>query len=168
MAGAGPARLLAGALASLEGLMGAPAAGRVLLIEDDDLVRDATFTALTLAGYAVVAAPEGTAGLTALGAPGPFGRRPPDLILLDLVMPGLDGVAFLDAYRRTPGPHAPVVVFTAVRDAAAQATALAADGVLAKPFRLAELLTTVGRFARPPGDGPGAQGAPAPPAPRSG
>jgi DNA-binding response OmpR family regulator len=128
----------------------APTAGRVLLIEDDDLVREAVCTALTLAGYAVVAAPDGAAGLAALVPPGPFAPRPPDLILLDLVMPGLDGAGFLAAYRRTPGPHAPVVVFTAVRDAAERATTIAADGVLAKPFRVEELLATVGRFARPP------------------
>jgi CheY-like chemotaxis protein len=137
-------------------------AGRVLLIEDDDLVRDATLTALTLAGYEVVAAPDGAAGLAALGPPGPFTHRPPDLILLDLVMPVLDGPAFLDAYRRTPGPHAPVVVFTAAGDAAERATTIRADGVLAKPFRVEDLLATAGRFARRPAAAPGAHAAPGP------
>ena len=145
--------------------MGTPM-GRVLLIEDDDLVRDAADTALSLAGYTVVAAGDGAAGLAALAPPGPFGGRPPDLILLDLLMPGLDGASFLDAYRRTPGAHAPVVVFTAVRDAAEQAMAIAADGVLAKPFRLEELLATVGRYVRRADGGCGAEADPdASPAP---
>jgi CheY-like chemotaxis protein len=135
-------------------------AGRVLLIEDDDLVRDAAHTALTLAGYEVVAASDGAAALAALGAPGPFTHRPPDLILLDLVMPVLNGAAFLAAYRRTPGPHAPVVAFTAVRDAAERAMAIAAAGVLAKPFRVEELLTTVRRYAQSPGGAPGAHDSP--------
>jgi DNA-binding response OmpR family regulator len=148
--------------------MDSQTAGRVLLIEDDDLVRDAAGTALTLAGYTVIAAPDGAAGLATLEPPGPFAPRPPDLILLDLVMPVLDGAGFLDAYRRTPGPHAPVVVFTAVRDAAERATTIEADGVLAKPFRVEELLATVGRFARPSGGGPAAQAPPIPPVPPGG
>ena len=135
-------------------------ARRILLIEDDDLVRDATETALSLAGYTVVTAGEGAAGLAALASPGPFGHRPPDLILLDLVMPGLNGVEFLDVYRRKPGPRAPVVVFTALLDAAEQAETVEADGVLAKPFHVDALLETVTRFAPPTGSEPCAGAAP--------
>jgi CheY-like chemotaxis protein len=129
--------------------MSAQTRGRVLLIEDDDLVRDAAETALTLAGYEVVVAQDGAAGLAALAPPGPCAERPPDVILLDLVMPVLDGAAFLDRYRRAPGPWAPVVIFTAVRDAARQARSIEADGVLAKPFRVEELLATVRRYTAP-------------------
>jgi CheY-like chemotaxis protein len=53
-------------------------------------------------------------------------------------------------YRERPGPHAPIVVVTAAREAAERATQIAADGVLPKPFRLAELLAVVETYAGQP------------------
>jgi CheY-like chemotaxis protein len=121
--------------------------GRVLLIEDDDLVTEATETGLTLAGYDVVAVPSGIAALELFTSGGSFAQQPPDVILLDLLMPDMDGEAFLHAYRRRPGPHAPVIAFTALIDGTERAGRLNVAGVLLKPFSVEELLTAVGHFA---------------------
>ena len=70
-------------------------------------------------------------------------KSSPDLILLDLNMPGLDGVAFLAAYRLEHARPAPVVIFSAVQSASRVATAIAADGFLSKPFVIADLAAVV-------------------------
>jgi CheY-like chemotaxis protein len=64
-------------------------------------------------------------------------------------MPILDGWGFARVYRQQPGPHAPIVVLTAARDAAARAAEIQADGYLGKPFNLGELLDLVGQHAHP-------------------
>ena len=62
-------------------------------------------------------------------------------------MPVLDGWEFARRYRAGPGPHAPIVVLTAARDAQAQAGEIGADGYLGKPFNVNELLRLVGQQA---------------------
>ncbi len=73
-------------------------------------------------------------------------RDRPDLILTDLRMPGMDGLALLRAVKRL-SPPTPVVIFTAYASEATAQEALAAGatGFLAKPFSGAELLQTVRR-----------------------
>jgi CheY-like chemotaxis protein len=61
----------------------------------------------------------------------------------------MDGWTFAHAYRQRPGPHAPIVVLTAARDAANWAAQIDTQGVLAKPFELDQLLDIVERFAQP-------------------
>lgn len=119
-------------------------AGPILVVDDDQGIRDFVGMALTDEGYDVVTAPHGAAALELASA------RVPSVILLDMRMPIMDGWEFARAYRQRPGPHAPIVVFTAARDAAERAAQIAADGVLPKPFDLTELLTVVGRHAAPP------------------
>jgi len=58
----------------------------------------------------------------------------------------MDGWAFMQAYRAQPGPHAPVIVCTAARDAAASAAQVHAAAYLAKPFDVEDLLTCVARY----------------------
>jgi len=70
----------------------------------------------------------------------------PDLILLDLYMPGMDGRGFLAAYRAMDVPRAPVILLTGRTQTAASVEALAVDGVLPKPFNVNELLDMVSRF----------------------
>ena len=87
----------------------ARAAGRVLLVEDDDTTRRATREALERAGWAVTEAENGRVALARVA------ETRPDAILLDLMMPEMDGFEFLDEVRR----HAewrdiPVVVLTAL------------------------------------------------------
>jgi CheY-like chemotaxis protein len=118
-----------------------PEAEEVLVVEDHAPIRELVRAVLEGAGYAVREAADGAAALALAG------RAPPAVILLDVDLPVLDGPGFLAAYRRAPGPHAPVVLMTAAgpADAARQAAALGAAGHLGKPFGLAELLAAVGR-----------------------
>ena len=111
-----------------------------VLVVDDAGIRDLLDLALAEAGYAVALAADGAAALAMVDAVAP------DVILLDMRMPVLDGWAFTEAYRRRPGRRVPIVVMTAVRDAPEHAAQIAATGYLAKPFDLAELLACVARY----------------------
>lgn len=119
------------------------AMGPVLIIDDDESIREFVSVALADEGYAVRTATDGAAALEVLR------RERPSVILLDMRMPVMDGWQFSREYRRWPGPHVPIVVVTAARDAAVRAADIHADGFLAKPFDLDELLTIVGRFVQP-------------------
>ena len=107
---------------------------RVLIVDDEPQIRRALSTALTGHGYVVEVAEDGEAALTALAS------RPPDAVVLDLVMPGVDGFEVL---RQTRGwSRVPIVVLSArgqERDKVA-ALDLGADDYLTKPFGIAELL----------------------------
>ncbi len=116
-------------------------APRVLVVDDDESIRQFIELALSDDGYDVTCAAEGGAALELATS------APPNLILLDMRMPGMDGWRFAQAYRKTPRPHAPIVVLTAARDAAEYAAQIKADGYLAKPFDLADLMRLVKRFA---------------------
>ncbi len=115
---------------------------RVLVVDDDETIGELLEATLLDAGYDVAVAAGGAAGLE-LAA-----RFKPHLVLLDLRMPGVDGRSFVSAYRGGEGRKAPIAVVTAVRDGAAAASALGAQGVLEKPFELSELLNLVARLAR--------------------
>ena len=111
--------------------------GRILIVEDDTLVRELATTLLTEAGYDVVAAADGRAALGAIE------ECTPDLVLLDLRMPDLDGWEFADRYGRTPEPRAPLVLFSTANDLAEHATALGAAAWIEKPFAIEALMRTV-------------------------
>lgn len=99
-------------------------------------------------GYIVVMAEHGRDALERLAS------VQPDLILLDMRMPIMDGWELARVYRGWPAPHACIVVLTAAQDAASRAAQIDAAGFLAKPFGLDELLGTVSHFLtsrRPPG-----------------
>jgi CheY-like chemotaxis protein len=115
---------------------------RVLVVDDDDAIRQFIQMALEGSGYEVATAEDGQEALAAVQA------APPRVILLDMRMPIMDGWAFTRAYRETPPPHAPIVVLTAARDAGEYASDVDADAFLAKPFNLRELLGLVGRLVR--------------------
>jgi two-component system phosphate regulon response regulator PhoB len=114
---------------------------RVLVIDDSELVREAATLALQLAGWETAQAPDGEAGLQAAAG------DPPDGVLLDIEMPGLDGLETLrrlQADPRTAG--VPVAFLTARGDEPGERAALleaGADGVIAKPFALPELADAV-------------------------
>ena|SRR5437764_162931 len=119
--------------------MGEPT--RVLVVDDDAGIRDLLDLALAEAGYAVELAGDGAVALAMVDA------LAPDVILLDMRMPVLDGWAFAEAYRRRPGRRAPIVVMTAARDAPGSAAQIAAAAYLAKPFDLADLIACVARYS---------------------
>jgi CheY-like chemotaxis protein len=110
---------------------------RILVVEDDHAIRDFVEMALLDEGYVVATASDGAAALAIVG---PF---QPHLILLDMRMPIVDGPQFAAAYRQLPGQNARIVVFTATKNAASVAETVAADGVLAKPFSLDDLLALI-------------------------
>lgn len=113
---------------------------RVLVVDDDESIRQFIEMALGDDGFEVALAEEGADALAAAE------RFKPDVILLDMRMPGVDGWRFAEAYRAGPGPHAPILVLTAARDAAEYAAEIRADAYLAKPFELAELLRLMKRL----------------------
>lgn len=114
---------------------------RILVVDDDEGICEFVKMALGDAGYEVATAENGRAALDLLAS------WQPSLILLDMRMPRMDGWEFSRAYRQTPEPHVPIVVVTAARDAAQSAAEIQADAHLAKPFRLADLIQIVRRFA---------------------
>jgi two-component system, chemotaxis family, chemotaxis protein CheY len=116
--------------------------GPILVVDDDEGIREFVQTVLSDEGYEVRTAWHGAAALELLD------HVSPSVILLDMRMPVMDGWEFARQYRERPGPHAPIVVVTAARDAIARAAQIAADGVLPKPFRLQQLLDVVDRFSR--------------------
>jgi CheY-like chemotaxis protein len=115
---------------------------RVLVIDDNPDIQDIVVLALADEPYEVVTADHGAAALEVLG------QWRPDVILLDLEMPVIDGSEFARIYRQTPGPHAPIVILSAAVDARAKARELGAAATLPKPFDLDELLEMVARLAR--------------------
>jgi len=118
----------------------------ILVVDDDAGIRELISDTLADEGYVVVSAPDGAAALVMLEG------WQPSLILLDLLMPLMDGDEFLRRYRELPGVHVPVVVFSASgRNRPGRASAqVEADAFLAKPFDLDDLLGLVTRFAPMP------------------
>lgn len=116
---------------------------RVLVVDDEEPIRTIVADVLKDEGYDVSLAVDGTDALSSCR------ESCPDLILLDLNMPGVDGRQFLAAYRLDEGRHAPVVIFSAVKSASRVATDVAADGFLSKPFLIADLAATVRRHLAP-------------------
>jgi CheY-like chemotaxis protein len=114
----------------------------VLVVDDDAGVRDLVCDILEAEGYAVAWAHDGAAALEAI-ARSPEAR--PDVILLDLHMPLMDGAEFARRYRQTPGPHAAVLLLTVDDGALADAAELGINGRLAKPFDVWVLIEAVGR-----------------------
>ena len=119
-------------------------AGRtVLLIDDDEDLLDVVSLALADEGYRVLTAPNGAAALDLIS------QAPPTLVLLDVLLPVIDGREFIRAYRELPGPHAAIILVSAIANLPEVAREVGADGYLAKPFELDELLKVVGKYARP-------------------
>jgi two-component system, chemotaxis family, chemotaxis protein CheY len=114
---------------------------RILLIDDDDELREAVALFLEGEGYDVVEARDGADALEQLRTAGPF-----CLILLDLFMPRMDGWAFREAQRQDPDASAvPVIVVSADNAAPETAADLGAVGVLVKPISFDGLLSHVAR-----------------------
>jgi excisionase family DNA binding protein len=112
------------------------ARGVVLIVDDDELVRASVAEFLEDRGYQVVVAGDGVEALKALRAPSPK----PDLILLDLKMPNLDGWGFREEQLRNPSLAAvPVIVVTAVSKASLDGV----TAVLCKPLRLPVLAKAI-------------------------
>lgn len=120
----------------------------VLIVDDEPDILLVAATRLEAAGYDTAAASDGREALALLH------RRRPDLVLLDLRMPGLDGYEFCRMVKSDPDlDRMPVVLFSASSSRAdslkEKCLALGADGYLAKPFTSSELLAAVNRALAP-------------------
>jgi DNA-binding response OmpR family regulator len=114
----------------------------VLVVEDDPDLVALVEMLLVDEGYRVRTAPEGRAALAHVA------EEMPALVLLDMRMPGMDGWEFAREFRARHGRAAPIVVVTAAEDARARAQEIDADGWLAKPFDLDDVLALAARHAR--------------------
>jgi CheY-like chemotaxis protein len=113
---------------------------RLLIVDDDPELRDSAVDVLTDAGYEAVAAGDAQEALALSHGP-----TTPRLILLDLMMPDMNGWQFREAQRLDERIRdIPIVVITASRDLANHP--IDADSILLKPFALDELLGQVYRF----------------------
>ena len=123
-----------------------PFNGVVLLVDDEPAVRHLARILLSHHGYDVLVARDGKDAIARLSARG----RCPDLIVLDLHMPVMNGWQFRAEQRRLPPPIAsiPVLLMTGEVDADACAATLDAIGVVKKPFAAYALLNAVGAALR--------------------
>ena len=110
---------------------------RILLVDDDESIRQVVSIFLTDEGYTIAQAGNGQAALDVLD------EFRPDMILLDLRMPVMDGWEFVRTYRKLPGPHVPIIAFVAALRAEEERDEIGAIGLLAKPFDLEDLLVAV-------------------------
>jgi len=119
---------------------GSDGEGTVLVVDDDGPLRSLIAEALEGEGYRVTTAGDGVEALEQIEA------EQPALILLDWMMPRMDGVAFAEELRRRqPTADLPIVVMTAGGEARDRATRVGAVGFISKPFELGLLLDQVAR-----------------------
>ncbi|TME78988.1 MAG: response regulator transcription factor, partial [Chloroflexi bacterium] len=106
----------------------------MLLVEDDPSIREITTLGLTAAGYEISTAPDGQAGLAL------FRAEPPDAVVLDVMLPVLDGLSVARAIRAESSVL--IVMLTARTDTFDVVAGLeaGADDYVRKPFELPELL----------------------------
>jgi CheY-like chemotaxis protein len=108
----------------------------VLVVDDQEVIRDTLQVALDDEGFTVECAANGREALDILG------RWKPCVILLDLMMPVMDGWAFCEEQRRT-GDRTPIVLLSAAGELDAQQRSLRAAAVIAKPFDIERVISTI-------------------------
>lgn len=113
---------------------------KIYMVEDDDNIRDMVLYALTSAGFSAEGFPEGESFLHMLE------KAVPDLLLLDIMLPGEDGLAVLKHLRQSPKhQQLPVIILTA-RDTEydrIKGLDLGADDYITKPFSVLEVISRV-------------------------
>src|SRR5688500_84636 len=113
----------------------------ILVADDHAGIREMIATLLAMAGHAVIQAADGVAEFEVLA------ERRPEVILLDLAMPQLDGWKVMGVIREQR-IHIPVIIVAATLHAAEHAADLGADGSLVKPFAAADLKRVVREVLR--------------------
>ena len=133
----------------------------ILVVDDEPDIRELVREILEDEGYEVAVAENGEAARTS------FERNTPDLVLLDIWMPDVDGITLLKEWSSGGGLECPVVVMTGHGsvETAIEATRLGAHDFVQKPISLARLLPLV-RHALAAGRKPGKPPGPPPPTPR--
>jgi two-component system response regulator MprA len=120
----------------------------VLLAEDDRAIRHALERALTLEGYAVTAVADGVEALAQAH------RTPPDVLVLDVMMPGIDGLQVCRVLR-AEGDRTPILMLTALVETADRIAGLdaGADDYVVKPFDVEEVFARLRALLRRTGNG---------------
>jgi two-component system response regulator PrrA len=115
----------------------------VLVVDDDEAIRDALDRALRLEGFEVSCAPDGESALAAVEA------SPPDVMVLDVAMPGIDGVA-VTRELRGDGNELPICILSARDEIDDRVVGLeaGADDYLVKPFAVCELVARLHALLR--------------------
>jgi CheY-like chemotaxis protein len=127
-----------------------PHSPRILIVEDEDTIGQVVVETLSDEGYEVRWARNGREALDVLR------DWSPRVILLDLMMPVLDGWGFCAALHRLDGrADVPIIVLSGAREATIRAAEMGAVEALSKPFELDDLIESIARWARP--DPPGAR-----------
>jgi DNA-binding response OmpR family regulator len=110
---------------------------RVLIVDDDDELAEVLRQALRESGYAVATVRHGAAALELIG------QIQPDLILLDLRMPIMDGWSFVTQYRRNEKVGGRIVLLSGHPNVRDISQSLGADAYIGKPFELTQLIGTL-------------------------
>ena len=114
---------------------------RILVIDDEQLLRSTVVTILTRAGFSVEDASDGQAGIAM------FHKNPPDIVLTDIFMPNRDGIEIIKELKQS-SPRTKIIAMTGgghlrMMEIASAAKVLGADHVLDKPFESESLLAAV-------------------------
>ena len=125
--------------------MADPHAHSVIIIEDSKDARDSLALLLELDGHHVVSLANGMEALDLIRG----GSIRPCAIVLDLLMPQMDGLTFLEELRRSVHARVPVIVFTGHDGARKEALAKGCTAALLKPAKPGELLRLVGHHCPP-------------------
>lgn len=112
----------------------------VLVVDDDPDMVEVMTAILAAEGYAYETASNGVAALDAID------RDRPAVVLLDMLMPVMNGWQAAEEIHHRYGRTIPIIVVTAAEHAEARAHEVDADGVLSKPFDVADLLRMVSRY----------------------
>lgn len=110
---------------------------KVLVVEDDKSMLDAVAMILKFEGYEVCTARNGRLALEVLK------NYKPDLILLDMVMPEMNGWEFAENYAKKFEHRTPIIVLTGAADPVQRAKDVQAVGYIEKPYEIDELLKVV-------------------------
>lgn len=114
----------------------------ILAVDDDPDLLEMIGMVLATEDYRVLTAMNGKEALEMIT------REMPSLILLDMRMPVMNGWEFAQAFRAQYDDAAPILVVTAAQDAKVSADQIGAEGYLAKPFDIEDLIDCVRRYAR--------------------
>jgi CheY-like chemotaxis protein len=111
----------------------------VLVVDDDPVYRELLLLALASEGYSAIGVEDGAKALEAVK------ESPPDAIILDLIMPVMDGLSFLKALKEDGSPPIPILVHTSLeeRGCAVDALVAGATDVLTKPASLEEIVKRI-------------------------
>jgi DNA-binding response OmpR family regulator len=111
----------------------------ILVVEDEEVLRELLEIVLSEEGYTVRSATRATDGLAMAAA------ERPSLVIFDVTLPDLNGTTFAERYRELPDAAAPLLAVSGIANLAEEAERIGVDGFLTKPFELEDLLALVHR-----------------------